>query len=107
MSLKIRTIAIVTGAAAATALAGAAALASPASEAGAGHMGGQVPAHMAEMDADTMAEMNTMMAGDGTVGEMHQWMRDQDISIGQMHRYMVGQGMNLGQMHGSMAATKR
>lgn len=49
------------------------------------------------MDDTALAEMDAMMDGAATVGEMHRWMNDEGIPVGQMHRDMAG--IDLGQMH--------
>lgn len=104
MSIKARTAAVITGALAATTIAGVAALASPTAGPATAGMGGHQPAHMAEMDDATMSEMTQMMDEGATVGEMHQWMADQGMPVGAMHRQMTQQGANPGSMHRSMAA---
>ena len=84
MSFRNRTVTVMTGATVATALAGAAAFAAvdtPTTHATMAHM----PAHMAELDATAMAEMHSLMAEGASVGEMHRWMRGEDMDIGQMH----------------------
>lgn len=103
MSIKTRTAGVITGALAATTIAGVAAFASPAMGPGTAGIGGQTM-HMEQMDAATMAEMAALMAEDATVGEMHQWMGDNDMPVGEMHRDMTRGGTNPGSMHRSMAA---
>jgi hypothetical protein len=104
MSIKTRTATVIAGALAATTLAGVAALASPTAGPGTAGMRGQHAAHMAEMDAGTMAEMNAMMNEGATVGEMHQWMADQGMPLGEMLGGMAQRGTSPGSMHRSMAA---
>lgn len=62
-----------------------------------------MPAHMTDVDGPAMAEMHTLMHEGASVGEMHQWMRDQGVDIGQMHRDMARAGMNPGSMHRNRA----
>lgn len=95
MSIKARTAAVLSGALAATAIAGVAALASPNAGPGTAGVGAHEPAHM--------DEMIEMMDDGATVGEMHQWMAEQGMPIGEMHRQMTQQGANPGSMHRSMA----
>jgi hypothetical protein len=102
MSIKARTAAVITGALAATTIAGVAAFASPTMGPGTAGRSGQ-PMHMEQMDEATMAEMAVLMAEDATVGEMHQWMADNDMPIGEMHRDMARGGTSPGSMHRSMA----
>lgn len=99
MSLKTRTVAVLTGAAMATTLVAAAATATPSNDDWRAHMGDQPPAHMADMDAGTLAEMGTMMADNASMGEMHQWMGEQDLSVDRMHRDMAQAGMPHGRTH--------
>lgn len=102
MSATRRTITVINSAMAATILAGAAALASPAST-GPTSADGSMAGHMGEMDPDLRSEMSDMMAGDATLGEMHQWMQTNGIDLGGMHRDMTAAGMPPGSMHRNMA----
>jgi hypothetical protein len=102
MKLRTRAAAIVGGALAATTVAGVAAFATPPAPSAETT---RLPAHMSQLDDKALAEMDAMMAGDATMGEMHQWMRDQGISLGQMHGDMARAGMPHGQMHRDMTGS--
>lgn len=99
MSIRTRTAAVLGGVLAATTLAGVAAVAAPIGPPDRAAL----PAHMDELDPALLSEMTTMMTGGATLGEMHRWMADNDLSIGQMHRDMTGTGMTPGSMHPDMA----
>jgi len=102
MSIRNRTVTVVTGAALATALAGATAFAAVPNPSGAATMS-QMSAHMQNLDDDAITDMHDLMAKGASVGEMQRWMIDEDIDLGQMHGQMARSGMNPGQMRRSMA----
>jgi hypothetical protein len=102
MSIRNRTITVISGAALATALAGAAAFAAADTPATSATMSG-MPAHMAELDPAAIGEMQTMMDAGASVGEMHRFMIEQGVDLGQMHGDMARAGMNPGSMHRTMA----
>lgn len=107
MSIRNRTVTVITGAAVATALAGAAAFAAVPNPSDAVTMNG-MPAHMQDLlDDDELDEMQGLMADGASVGAMHRWMNDAGIDLGQLHGGMARSGMNHGRMHRSMATTAR
>lgn len=101
MSFRNRTATVIAGTAVATALVGAAAFAAVDTTTTATMDG--MPTHMAQLDGAAMSEMHSLMDGDASIGEMHQWMTEQGFEIGQMHRNMNRAGLNPGAMHRSMA----
>lgn len=102
MSIRNRTVTVITGAAVATALAGAAAFAAVPSTTDAVMLSG-MPAHMESFDDEAFAEMQQLMESGAPRGQLHRVMRDQGIDLGQMHGDMARSGMNHGQMHRTMA----
>ncbi len=102
-----RTVGIIAGALTAVVVTGTAAMSAPSTGSMSQMRGGEGPAHMADIDADTLAQMTDFMDSGATVGEMHQWMGEQDMPIGQMHRAMATSGMNPGQMHRTMTPPTR
>jgi hypothetical protein len=101
MSIRNRTVTVISGAALATALAGAAAFAAadtPTTSATVSDM----PAHMAELDPVAVAEMQTTMNEGASVGDMHRLMIEQGVDLGRMHGDMSRAGMNPGSMHGNL-----
>ena len=102
MSIRNRTVTVLTGAALATALAGAAAFAAVPNPSGAATMSG-MSAHMEGADDAAITEMHDLMVEGASVGEMHRSMIDAGIDLGQMHGQMARSGMNPGQMHRTMA----
>lgn len=102
MSIRKRTVTIISGATLATALAGAAAFAAVDTPATSTTMSG-MPAHMAGLDPAVNAEMQTMMDEGTSVGEMHRFMIEQGVDLGRMHGEMSRAGMNPGSMHRTMA----
>jgi hypothetical protein len=103
MSIRNRTVTVITGAALATALAGAAAFAAVNTSTTPATMS-DMPAHMAELDPAAIAEMQTMMTEGASVGEMHRFMIEQGVDLGRMHGDMARAGMNPGSMHRNMAS---
>jgi hypothetical protein len=102
MSIRNRTVTVISGAALAIALAGAAAFAAVVTPATSATMS-DVPTHMAELDPAVAAEMQTMMTEDASVGEMHRFMIEQGVDLGRMHGEMSRAGTNPGSMHRNMA----
>jgi hypothetical protein len=102
MSIRNRTVTVISGVAVATALAGAAAFAAADTPATSATMSG-MPAHMAELDPAVIAGMETMMGEGASVGEMHRFMIEQGVDLGQMHGDMARAGMNPGSMRRNMA----
>lgn len=101
-----RSLVITTGIVAATALATVAAVASPPGQADRTH----ATEHMGELDARAWEEMHTLMDGDATMGEMHQWMAEQDLAPAHMrhapdaavdHDAMHGRGTDSMHEHGT------
>jgi hypothetical protein len=103
MSIRNRTVTVITGAALATALAGAAAFAAVNTSTTPATMS-DMPAHMAELDPGAIAEMQTMMNEGASVGEMHRFMIEQGVDLGRMHGDMTRTGMNAGSMHRNMTS---
>lgn len=101
MSSRNRTVTVIGGAVLATALAGAAAFAAVGTPPASSGMA-DMPAHMAELDAIAIAEMQSMMSEGASIGEMHRHMTEQGHDIGQMHRDVTRSGMNPGAMHRNM-----
>ncbi|MBS3940763.1 MAG: hypothetical protein KG028_07365 [Actinobacteria bacterium] len=100
MSIRNRTVTVISGAALATAFAGAAAFAAVDTSTSATMS--DMPAHMAELDPAAITEMQTMMDEGASVGEMHRLMIEQGVDLGRMHGEMSRAGMNPGSMHKNM-----
>jgi hypothetical protein len=98
LSIRRRTVAVVSGAAIATVVASAVAFAAVDPLRSTGPMA-HLPAHMADVDQSAMAEMHLLMDEEGPIGAMHRWMVEQGIDIGQMHRDLPRAGMDHEQMH--------
>lgn len=101
MSIRNRTVTVISGAVLATALVGAAAFAAVDTSTSATMS--DMPGHMAELDPSAIAEMQTMMDEGASVGEMHRLMIEQGIDLGRMHGDMSRAGMNPGSMHQNLA----
>jgi hypothetical protein len=102
MSIRNRTVTVISGAALATALVGVAAFAAVDTSTTPATMS-DMPAHMAELDPAVIAEMQTMLNEGASVGEMHRFMVERGVDLGRMHGDMSRAGMNPGSMHRNMA----
>ncbi len=80
MQARNRTLPVIVTAIALTVGSAAVAAATPTN----GAMGG-MNTHMDQFDDQTLEDMDGLMDGDASVGQMHRWMAEQDIQIGEMH----------------------